>query len=334
MGASKKISLFAATVFSLSISFQSALAQLSPCGSAPSSLSKPIGCKDAVPVCKCDAEGKNCRWEWICASPGSSSVVQPNLTAPAQTPIILPSPTQRGIERRSAPNVDYTIHYPERPRLLDTYEQIFRIKQLKQATETIAADSAAAEAEHKLRIEQIKQETEYFKAQTELLKKRTELAEKELRQEKEAERQNDESMFNWLICGDAQNCPEPAKELTDIRPTEQPLDAGTEQLEPTPEPLLSLARARLDEARTRYRDLDEVMGVDLPLTPALWTTLLYGERGVDVLYWLAKHPGEWNRIADMEKGKRADQPDVIVLRELILIRWKLFPETRPAELQK
>lgn len=36
------------------------------CGIQPIKPIVPIGCRDVVPVCVCDANGRNCRWEWQC----------------------------------------------------------------------------------------------------------------------------------------------------------------------------------------------------------------------------------------------------------------------------
>jgi hypothetical protein len=36
------------------------------CGIVPIRPIPPIGCKDLRPVCVCDANGNNCRWEWVC----------------------------------------------------------------------------------------------------------------------------------------------------------------------------------------------------------------------------------------------------------------------------
>jgi hypothetical protein len=36
------------------------------CGLQPLKPLIPLGCKDLVPQCSCDANGKNCHWEWTC----------------------------------------------------------------------------------------------------------------------------------------------------------------------------------------------------------------------------------------------------------------------------
>jgi hypothetical protein len=38
----------------------------SGCGIKPLKPLIPLGCKDLVAQCKCDAKGQNCKWEWIC----------------------------------------------------------------------------------------------------------------------------------------------------------------------------------------------------------------------------------------------------------------------------
>lgn len=40
--------------------------QSDTCGIVPIKPPVPIGCKDIVPVCQCDATGAVCRWEWVC----------------------------------------------------------------------------------------------------------------------------------------------------------------------------------------------------------------------------------------------------------------------------
>jgi hypothetical protein len=41
-----------------------ALAQ--SCGFQPLKPLVPLGCKDLVASCVCDAEGRNCKWQWTC----------------------------------------------------------------------------------------------------------------------------------------------------------------------------------------------------------------------------------------------------------------------------
>lgn len=36
------------------------------CGLKPLKPLPPLGCKDLVAECRCDAQGRNCRWEWVC----------------------------------------------------------------------------------------------------------------------------------------------------------------------------------------------------------------------------------------------------------------------------
>lgn len=38
----------------------------SGCGVKPIKPIKPIGCKDLVPECQCDQNGRNCKWVWVC----------------------------------------------------------------------------------------------------------------------------------------------------------------------------------------------------------------------------------------------------------------------------
>jgi hypothetical protein len=38
----------------------------SGCGLKPIKPLVPIGCKDLVAECRCDSNGQNCRWEWVC----------------------------------------------------------------------------------------------------------------------------------------------------------------------------------------------------------------------------------------------------------------------------
>ena len=42
-----------------------AYAQVSSCGIPPIKPIVPIGCRDLVPVCQCDASGR-CYWTWQC----------------------------------------------------------------------------------------------------------------------------------------------------------------------------------------------------------------------------------------------------------------------------
>jgi hypothetical protein len=37
------------------------------CGIKPVKPIVPIGCKDLVAQCRCDARGNNCAWEWVCS---------------------------------------------------------------------------------------------------------------------------------------------------------------------------------------------------------------------------------------------------------------------------
>jgi hypothetical protein len=36
------------------------------CGLPPLKPLVPLGCDDLVAQCRCDAQGLNCRWEWVC----------------------------------------------------------------------------------------------------------------------------------------------------------------------------------------------------------------------------------------------------------------------------
>jgi hypothetical protein len=36
------------------------------CGIKPIKPIPPIGCKDMVAECSCDASGRNCSWRWVC----------------------------------------------------------------------------------------------------------------------------------------------------------------------------------------------------------------------------------------------------------------------------
>jgi hypothetical protein len=38
----------------------------SGCGLKPLKPLPPLGCKDLVAECRCDSDGRNCRWEWVC----------------------------------------------------------------------------------------------------------------------------------------------------------------------------------------------------------------------------------------------------------------------------
>ena len=38
----------------------------SGCGLKPLKPLVPLGCKDLVAQCRCDARGQSCRWEWVC----------------------------------------------------------------------------------------------------------------------------------------------------------------------------------------------------------------------------------------------------------------------------
>ena len=38
----------------------------SGCGLQPLKPLPPLGCKDLVAECRCDSNGQNCRWEWVC----------------------------------------------------------------------------------------------------------------------------------------------------------------------------------------------------------------------------------------------------------------------------
>jgi hypothetical protein len=36
------------------------------CGLTPLKPLPPLGCQDLVPECRCDRNGRNCHWEWVC----------------------------------------------------------------------------------------------------------------------------------------------------------------------------------------------------------------------------------------------------------------------------
>lgn len=36
------------------------------CGLKPLKPLTPLGCKDLVPECRCDSQGRNCGWTWVC----------------------------------------------------------------------------------------------------------------------------------------------------------------------------------------------------------------------------------------------------------------------------
>jgi hypothetical protein len=36
------------------------------CGFLPLKPLVPLGCDDLVAQCRCDSQGQNCKWEWIC----------------------------------------------------------------------------------------------------------------------------------------------------------------------------------------------------------------------------------------------------------------------------
>jgi len=38
----------------------------SGCGLKPLKPLTPLGCKDLAAQCRCDSNGRNCRWEWVC----------------------------------------------------------------------------------------------------------------------------------------------------------------------------------------------------------------------------------------------------------------------------
>jgi hypothetical protein len=50
--------LLAATPASVRASFA--------CGLQPLKPLVPLGCDDLVLLCRCDLQGQNCRWEWVC----------------------------------------------------------------------------------------------------------------------------------------------------------------------------------------------------------------------------------------------------------------------------
>jgi hypothetical protein len=35
-------------------------------GALPAKPAVPAGCRDLVPQCMCDSNGKNCTWVWVC----------------------------------------------------------------------------------------------------------------------------------------------------------------------------------------------------------------------------------------------------------------------------
>jgi hypothetical protein len=43
--------------------WQGGQAQAGACGLKPL---RPLGCRNAQAVCRCSADGRDCRWEWIC----------------------------------------------------------------------------------------------------------------------------------------------------------------------------------------------------------------------------------------------------------------------------
>lgn len=56
---------------------------------------------------------------------------------------------------------------------------------------------------------------------------------------------------------------------------------------------------RLDEARTRYEDFDDVVSVELPISAAMQQTIVGSEHGPDLAYYLASNPAETARIAQL-----------------------------------
>lgn len=58
--------------------------------------------------------------------------------------------------------------------------------------------------------------------------------------------------------------------------------------------------ARLDDARTRIPDFDEVVGTDdIKITAAMHEVLMDSEAGADLAYWLGKNPAEAAKIAKL-----------------------------------
>lgn len=36
------------------------------CGMVPMKPMVPMGCSDLMPQCRCNSNGQNCYWEWVC----------------------------------------------------------------------------------------------------------------------------------------------------------------------------------------------------------------------------------------------------------------------------
>lgn len=58
--------------------------------------------------------------------------------------------------------------------------------------------------------------------------------------------------------------------------------------------------SRMDKARERYKDFDEVMGdSEAPVSAAMQEVIIASEYGPDIAYYLANHPDEAEKIANM-----------------------------------
>lgn len=58
--------MFVVVALSLLAPLQVAPAAQNGCGLKPLKPLTPLGCKDLVARCVCDANGANCKYEWVC----------------------------------------------------------------------------------------------------------------------------------------------------------------------------------------------------------------------------------------------------------------------------
>lgn len=56
---------------------------------------------------------------------------------------------------------------------------------------------------------------------------------------------------------------------------------------------------QMEEARSRYSDLDDILDQDLPVTPLMSEIILGSKVGVDLAVWLGQNPEEAKRIASL-----------------------------------
>lgn len=58
--------LLIALALGLGLFFAPMTAECDSCGIVPIKPIPPLGCRDMVASCVCDANGNNCHWQWSC----------------------------------------------------------------------------------------------------------------------------------------------------------------------------------------------------------------------------------------------------------------------------